>query len=60
MTFSKEGPACVEHVAGRLTAHLELPRGVAAKVGALIREEAAGLIGPGAWPVRLSAPQREA
>ncbi|XUL93879.1 LysR family transcriptional regulator [Streptomyces galilaeus] len=51
-------PALTHRLGLAVTSQLELPRGFAAKVGDIIREETARLIKTGTWAARLLPPRR--
>ena len=51
-------PALTQQLGVAATSQLELPREFAAKIGNIIREEAARLTKSGAWPARFLSPDR--
>lgn len=53
------GPSLTQQLGIAVTSHLELPRGFAARVGQIIREEAERLIRSGTWIARVSPPHHE-
>ncbi|ADP82408.1 LysR family transcriptional regulator [Pseudofrankia inefficax] len=50
-------PALSQQIGSAASTHLELPRGFAIRVGAMIREEADQLIASGAWNARMLPPR---
>ena len=51
-------PALTQQLGVAATSQLELPREFAAKIGNIIREEAARLTESGGWPARFLSPDR--